>query len=290
MVQKILREVTTRILARISRAKRPAKHLYGRWQVWRGFGYTGRRIEGGPLAGYLLYAGRRIPYVQQFWEGSYEVELLESLRNLVESDAVVYDIGANIGYHTLLFAAMAKRGRVYAFEPLPEVMQTLRRNLSANGIENVSTVQKVVASDTGSIAIGRSIYYDQAAVAWAGHGNVTIQCEAVSLDDFIADGNVPPTVLKIDVEGAEREVLTGAIGVLARYKPLVVCESHGSECAQQVYELLRRLGYELFRAERGYERIGSATEVPSRMEDGHVLACHPGGVQPPRRFREKAKA
>ena len=269
-----------RRLQRTPRVRRAAKWVYVRWRALLGVGYAGRIIEGGPLKGHWLYAGRRTPYSRRFWDGSYERELLELIGRIVTPDDVVYDVGANIGYHTLQFATAASSGTVYAFEPLASARKTLERNVAVNGARNIVVVDRAVAGRSGDVLLGRTSHYDQAAIDWAGAGNVTIRCPATSLDDFVAAGHPPPTVVKIDVEGAEVEVLSGSKRCLERYRPLVICETHGDQPARDVFAILTRHGYALFKVAAGVHRVGSAADMPSSMTDGHALGVHPEAMRP----------
>ncbi|WP_414660863.1 FkbM family methyltransferase [Horticoccus sp. 23ND18S-11] len=244
-----------------------------------GLGYVQRRITGGPLAGHWFVASKRVYYSPWFWNGSYEEETCRFLQAVVPAEAVCYDIGANLGYHTLIMAGSAKRGQVLAFEPLPQVCEVLGRNLAINGVRNVTVVRKVAARQSGVVTLAKSVEIDQATMKYAADAGSSrslelIACDAVTLDEFVAQGGVPPTFLKIDVEGAEVDVLAGATEVLRRYRPTVLCETHGAAAAQGVYQLLHALGYTLYRVTSQLEPIASAAMVPTNMNEGHLFARH----------------
>ena len=99
-----------------------------------------------------------------------------------------------------------------------------------------------------------------------------IDCEAITLDDFVSQGNTPPSLLKIDVEGAEVVVLQGSRKVLAQFKPIILCETHGMIAAQGVYEILSELGYEQFIVHNGVRPINSIKDMPNNMDEGHLFA------------------
>jgi hypothetical protein len=106
----------------------------------------------------------------------------------------------------------------------------------------------------------------------------------------MAAGHPAPTLLKIDVEGAEVDVLAGAAECLAKYRPLIVCEIHGHWAADQVFDLLHKAGYRLYNIEQDLREINSALEMPTRMEEGHMMAWHQQGVQPPKSIVERVSA
>jgi len=242
-----------------------------------GLGYVQRRITGGPIRGLWFIAGKRVFYSKDFWSGAYEENLCCFLQRTIPEDAVCYDIGANIGYHTLIMARSAdKGGLVYAFEPIPEVCEVLIRNAKINSLHNIVTVNKVVSRESGTLSLIRNIDIDQAVLAPETKKNnplnETITCAATTIDEFVATGNRAPSFLKIDVEGAEVEVLAGAINTLRRYHPVIVCETHGEARAGGVYEILIDLNYELFCVNADVVPIDSIAQMPDNMYEGHVFA------------------
>lgn len=243
--------------------------------------YVPRKILAGPNAGLIFYAARRFKYSRDFWSGQYELRLCQLLEQTVTPDAVCYDIGANLGYHALIMARRASAGHVFAFEPLPEAVDILRRNMIANAETNVILVTKAVAASGGVIQMGCDITVDQAAIRWSADGDSLhrpFRCECVSVDEFVAAGNPPPTFIKIDVEGAESEVLDGAIDCLKRFRPAIICETHGAEQTKRVYEILKENGYSLSKVAATLSPIESVEAMPTNWLEGHVFARPPGFV------------
>ncbi len=242
-----------------------------------GLGYVKRRITAGPIKGLWFIAGKRVFYSKDFWSGAYEENFCCFLQKTVPEDAVCYDIGANIGYHTLIMAHSANNGGlVYAFEPIPEVCEVLIRNTQINNLHNVVVVNKVVSRESGTLSLIRNIDIDQAIMSAETKKNnpfrETITCAATTIDEFVAAGNRSPSFLKIDVEGAEVDVLAGAIDTLRKYHPIIACETHGLARARGVYEILTDLNYELFCVNAGIVPIDSVTQMPNNMYEGHVFA------------------
>jgi FkbM family methyltransferase len=242
-----------------------------------GLGYVKRRITGGPIKGLWLIAGKRVFYSKSFWNGTYEENTCYFLQKTVPENAVCYDIGANIGYHTLIMARSANNGGlVYSFEPIPEVCEVLTHNAKINNLHNVVVVNKVVSRESGISALIRSIDIDQATLSAKIKKNnplrETITCSATTIDDFVAAGSRPPSLLKIDVEGAEVDVLAGATDTIKSYHPLIVCETHGVTPACGVYKILAALNYELFCVNQNMVSIDAMTQMPTNMYEGHVFA------------------
>jgi FkbM family methyltransferase len=184
-----------------------------------------------------------------------------------------YDLGANVGFFTLIAGRLVgPSGRVYAFEPAPTTAAFLRENVERNGFRHVEVFEHAVAATSGTaellVAPG-SLLSRLSAVEGP---RVTVSPEqavervavpTVALDDFIAtQGLRPPTFVKIDVEGAEIEAVHGMRETLARHRPVLLCELHGTGAA--FAEAMQRHGYRL-------EVVEAA--VPVAEADGlHVLA------------------
>jgi len=122
------------------------------------------------------------------WE-PFETDLV---RREIQPGDTVLDIGANIGYFTLLFAQLVgAQGRVYAFEPDPTNFHILRRNIERNGLKNVVPEQKAVSSRTGKIRLfsdktnrGDNRTFDP------GNGRDWVEVDAVSLDEYFSNIDV----------------------------------------------------------------------------------------------------
>lgn len=150
---------------------------------------------------------------------------------------VFYDVGANVGFFTLLGARLVgEAGRVYAFEPLPDNLQALRRNLSLNDAGQVEVLGVAAAERTGTarLVVTESSLGARLGPPEAADGLVV---ETLALDDAVVGrGLLPPSLLKIDVEGAEGAVLRGMRSVLAEHRPIIICEVHGVGTPQRVVD------------------------------------------------------
>ena len=194
----------------------------------------------GPLRGKRWIAGA---HTHGCWLGTYEHEKQKRFAHEVKTGNTVYDIGANAGFYTLLASVLVgSGGHVYAFEPLPRNIHFLREHLRLNQITNVDVVEAAVSD------IGGKSYFDDSAGSAMGHlassGNK--QVKTVTIDDVIAQQQLrSPDILKIDVEGAEFLVLSGAEAVLTTYRPGIFLSTHGREIHLKCCEFLNGLGYKL---------------------------------------------
>ena len=242
-----------------------------------GLDYVEETINNGPIKGMKFIAAKRVSYSKWFWNGTFEKEMCILLRKSISLYDICYDIGANLGYHALLMSDTAVDGHVYAFEPIPNVYNILKKNIDCNCKQNVTIVKKAVTCEVGKIQLGLDTTIDQAAqnfLTKEENRNMceNIECDCTTLDRFVEAGNRPPSLIKLDVEGAEVDVLKGGRNVLMRYHPIIFCEVHGRAAADEVYKILCEYGYELFVVHNGVAPICSISEMPISMYEGHVFA------------------
>jgi FkbM family methyltransferase len=180
-------------------------------------------------------------------EGQGEPEVQKALQEHLSPGMTFYDLGANIGFFSLLAARIVgASGHVVAFEADPENAARLREHAQRNRFSWLAVEEKAVWFETGRVSFARS---DPAISPDRGLGRVassegaaTIEVAALSLDDCLAR-HPKPDFIKCDVEGAELEVIRGALHVLSANHPVVVCEMHGEENRRAAVDELSRLGY-----------------------------------------------
>ena len=176
-------------------------------------------------------------------EGTYEAENQALLCEHVAPGEVVFDVGANAGFFTLLASRLVgPSGRVIAFEPFPAALHDLRRHLELNGVENADVIEAAVSESPGTARFLPHVESTMGRLAAEGE----LVVEVVALDDVCRSGRVPmPDLIKIDVEGEELKVLRGAEAILRERRPLIVLATHGADVHRSCCELLRELGYRL---------------------------------------------
>jgi len=203
------------------------------------------QVRRGAAAGIWLRLNPRTG--RELLEGGCERYVQDALERFVRPGMVFYDVGANIGFFSLLAARLVGgRGRVIAFEADPEVAARLRDHAARNGFGQITVEEKAVWSKEGTVSFER---VDPRESPDRGLGHVAgpdakdlIQVEAVSLDGYTK--TMPaPDFLKCDVEGAEVEVFRGAQRLMKEKRPGVICEMHGQSNRQALLEEFARLGY-----------------------------------------------
>ncbi len=217
-----------------------------------------------------------------YWLGTYETDLQTAIQDWVTPGMTAYDVGANIGYLSLMLArAVGKTGQVFAFEALPANFERLQKNLALQ--YPVSSIQYSVFSNqypvtsnqhpTPICAIHAAVVDAAGQVRFHLHrstgmgkaagsagrkeeytGHITVP--GISLDHFVFElGNPAPDVVKMDIEGGEVLALPGMRRVLAEARPLLFLELHGQQAAATAWQLLTGSGYHLHHLKSGYPPI-----------------------------------
>ncbi|MFZ5573405.1 MAG: FkbM family methyltransferase [Thermodesulfobacteriota bacterium] len=193
-------------------------------------------------------------YHSQFYsEGSileYEPHIRKFFEGVLRDGMVVYDIGANVGIFSLLFAKkVGSGGQVYAFEP--EVINCSRLQLSKahNHLTQLRIEFCCVDEHTGNQLFDRRGGAFSGRIVDAGamdtRHHISVK-RSVSIDDYvISQNNAPPDVVKIDVEGHEYKVLRGMMKTLRENRPVIMLELHQQLCDSipDIHELFASSGY-----------------------------------------------
>ena len=148
----------------------------------------------------------------------YEPFETKIVKKEIKKGDVVLDIGANIGYYTLIFAKLVgEEGKVFAFEPDPTNFSLLKKNVEMNSYKNVVLIQKAVSNKTGKARLylsednmGDHRIYD------SHDGRKFIEIETISLDDYFKDYNGKIDFIKMDIQGAEGGAIQGMFNLLKK--------------------------------------------------------------------------
>jgi FkbM family methyltransferase len=163
--------------------------------------------------------------------GTWEPEVVEVIERVVCPGQLAVDVGGHVGYFTLLLAKqVGPLGQVVAFEPNPEIFETLKENVALNGYGNVTLEKKAVADRPGEVELmlssGSPFEGIDSIISDPGPGR-RIRVPTVTLDDYFAHISRPVGFVKIDIEGAETLALSGMSRILNHDRPPVVVELHG---------------------------------------------------------------
>lgn len=206
--------------------------------------------------------------------GTTEVDFQQLLASLLQPGQTFYDVGAHVGFFTVLGGRLVGAGgRVVAFEPLPANVQALRHNVELNDFAHVRVVDAAVANTMGTLElqlVGNSTGPKLALAGRDAGSKGSVQVATVALDAWLREtGERPPDLLKIDVEGAEIEVIQGMRETIERTRPRILCEMHGRN--REYVELMTSLGYDV----RPVHEAGSVADGHWNM---HTLATPVSGA------------
>ncbi len=226
----------------------------------------------------LVFVAR--PWVQVDWNifffGTYEPEVRRIFRTVLVPGGVAVDIGANVGWHTLLMASLVgANGHVFAIEANPFLRQRLHDHLFLNRFKHVEVMPFAAADEDGTMDFCAPAADDPT----SGNGHVvkmgtgepggTIRVESRRLDTLIAAARVNRVdLIKIDVEGFEWRVLRGGEETIDKFRPHVIFEynsesaSRGGGMPDLISEFFRVRRYRLFAIGRNWARAIDGTSWP----------------------------
>ncbi len=202
---------------------------------------------------------------KDYWLGIYEPNLQRVIKDWVKPGWVVYDVGANIGYISLLLAqAVQDSGTIYAFEALPDNFTRLQKNIRLNALEDrIKAVHAAVidASKPVTFMVGPSSGMGKV-VGSAGRQEVvyaqSLTVPGISLDEYVYEAGHPaPQAVKMDIEGGEVLALPGMRRILQEAHPLMLLELHGPESSHVAAQILGDTGYRLYNMAPGYPEVSA---------------------------------
>ncbi len=215
------------------------------------------RVFQGPLRGYRWIAGSAN---HGCWLGSYEQAKQRLFAAAIRPGMVIYDLGANVGFYSLLASALTgAKGRVFSFEPSERNLDYLRRHIARNRVANCAIWPVAVGREEsmGNFSAGTG--------PCEGHlASEGTPVRVVALDPLIASGELPPPhLIKCDVEGGELAALHGARTALETHRPTIFLATHGEEIRRACHQFLHSLDY----------RLSSCDELP--LEETDEIVARP---------------
>lgn len=253
------------------------------------FGSVGRRvlgdrvwtIESGQGAG-LKFSDIRNP---EYILGSSELPVQEAFARQVRPGDVIYDVGANLGFFSVMAAKLVgPTGQVYSFEPVTENATTIQRNASLNGLSNLTPFELAVGSRAGNLELLLSDWNGGASLSPTSvkptEAVARRSVRVVALDDFIAEQRLrPPSFVKIDVEGFELEVMQGMARTIAACQPTLLFEVDDGDRTvferrwRELDDYITGFGYRIVHLENSYSNtkwyVGHSLAQPSKFQKGN---------------------
>lgn len=207
-----------------------------------------------------------------YQSGVWEPEVTGALRALIKLGDTVFDIGGDAGYYTVIFAKLTgSSGKVVVFEPIPKAQERIMENVRLNGFTNVEMVDLALGSNPGSFVLERPFQDSRINLNKREPGPEDILVKVVRFDALAAERSLPKAdLIKIDVEGAELEILKGMEDYVSANHPTFVIELHPTLLPQfgatveDVIQWLKTRGYTLTALDAGDVSLTEATTFIAR--------------------------
>ena len=238
------------------------------------------------IQGHKMYLGPK-DSLQLSINGIYEELETKIVKKEVKNGDIVLDIGANIGYYTLIFAKLVgSNGKIFAFEPEPFNYDLLQKNIKINNYENIITEQKAVGNENGVIKLYLSkirtgmhrIYKSKYT------NNEFVNVDIVKLDDYFKDSKFFNKInfIKMDVEGSEFGVLKGLTRILENNNVKILAEFIPDSIKefgfnpQDFISFLQSFGYKIYCTDDESKKtilLNNYHEIISKFPQGTNLFC-----------------
>ena len=197
--------------------------------------------------------------------GVYELGTVSLIKQLLKEGDVFIDVGANIGFLSMAAAvAVGKKGEVLAFEPVPSTYDILVANRELNSLSQLQAFCVGVGSKSETVTIQTEDENRGGASILNKHNGSGIEIQVKKLDELITAS--PVSLIKIDVEGYEFEVLKGAEELIKRDRPALIVEystgRENSDDSLEMFRWIKELGiYDFYKLKRGKERKSSLIKI-----------------------------
>ena len=203
-------------------------------------------VFNGTLKGVKLRLTNELKGTFLFKNYEYEKQLVFTL--LIQPQDVFFDVGANIGLHSYYVQKNIKDVNIIAFEPLQNNVTYIKETIANNKFTNIKVENTALGNQLGTI------YFDVQHNNSVGNittTNTGIEVNITTLDKYTNDNNIYPNVLKIDVEGAEGDVLNGGKYFIEKIQPILIIELHSPAQDLLVAQFLTDRGYQIYRLNEG---------------------------------------
>ena len=219
-----------------------------------------------------------------YWNGGYKAfEYTDIFIKLIKKLDSFYDIGANIGFYSLIAASENSQIKVVGFEPALGPLHYFKKNVFLNNFNNIRVEPIALSHKSGEIDFYevRNKKYKYLEHNLAGESNagsktkgrnyVLNKVQTITLDNYIKANNVDPIdLIKMDTEGTEDLILTNSSEVLQKMKPIIICETLFNTIEKKLENILISYGYEFYNhTAQGLQKVNSI----KRTEDNGIRNC-----------------
>lgn len=216
-----------------------------------------------------------------FFLGSYEPDTNAILAEFIKPGMIVIEAGANHGSETVIIASLVGiNGKVFAFEPIPKIIDKLLINININKLNKIIKVESLALGESNKNIVFHIPYDNESNQGVSskykfGSKSDTLVVQQVKLDSWIQENHISKIdFIKMDIQGSEYDLMLGASECLAKFNPIVYLEAdeiqtqNGSTSLESLYNILKTHSYDVFSVRKG-ERVAL---TPQNLESGNWLA------------------
>jgi len=219
-------------------------------------------------------------YKLLFWDGTFEPTETKVMSHVLKADDIFFDVGANIGWYSTFAAQLLKKGKVYAFEPIKVVAQSLSSNISINRFDNVLVENLALANENGDAEINfDNDNWGLSSLKAINNSKEKLIIQVRKLDDYVSENKIKNiTVIKCDIEGAEHLFLKGAENTLKRFSPIIFMEVSPKNLSTfdvtpvEINKKLTSLGYSLYMINSLNDEPLLKKYSPEEMKQQNIIA------------------
>ena len=207
--------------------------------------------------------------------GTFEDTELKMFLSFLQENMVIFDIGANIGYYTILAASrVGSHGQIYAFEPDKENFAILKNNVELNQHSNVKLLQLAVSDECGYLELNISLDnkgdHRTRKTSDLNIDRKSYKVKSITIDSFCDENNVYPDVIKMDIQGFEYFAILGMMNLLTQTQDLVLLielwpyglnESSGLDTSELLYKQLENFGFVIFNIDENSKKVSKINNM-----------------------------
>jgi len=236
-------------------------------------------IRQGPLKGKQLLIDSQTPHY--YWiKGHDEPAVLQVMQNLIKPGHCAVDVGAHIGTESLMLSQLVgANGHVVSIEPDPNNFKSLAANVRLNAASNVQLMQAAISDNSGQLQFVQGIGVLGHLVDNSNDPTIDpaslITIQVHTLDELFASKQPAVNFVKIDVEGFEVSVLSGASQLLCEQQPTIMLELHSYRSARGCADILNQAGYKVELVDTPEKDIDRYLATQPQVDYNHGFGrCH----------------
>lgn len=231
---------------------------------------------------FIIIEGHYTSFITRklFWNGikGFEYDSVVIFSELIKDARVFYDIGANLGYYSLMAEKINPDINVIAFEPFPDAIKAFERNISKNNFQNIQIVPVGLSDKFGVDTLfyrvneefpdGLQLAGNNSMVNFKDNRNKQIRIKTQILDSFVeAHNHGSLDFIKIDTETTEFVILSNGMKAIQKFRPVILCEVLPGNNEKKLEAFFTSLNYLFFRIEKGGVILLSKLEVVGKDEN-----------------------